>query len=442
MTDQPAWFLSTEELAATRTKLATILERAHRKGFTGAVALDAVPATRVRHPAGGLPVTVHGFDVTITGTPPAYQGWRFLAAVDNADGGAVVRYPPGRDTTVRNDDLVAGRCDHCLTTRTRRSTFLVRHDDTGQLLQVGRSCLKDFLGHNTTPVLLTEDALRATLAVGRTGSDSAWDTRQVIAYASAAVQAFGWTPSSAAGRRPATRDQVATLLAHGRGADDLLRAVAPHLPEAHKLAPTIIATLLTELTEPTGYEANLTAVLRGEAVGVRHLGLAVSAITAHQRLGNRPDDTRSAAEAAVPVDWLGAVGERVTVTGSVRTALRVDGYTRSSPDPLLLILECPGAVIKMTTTAGWADGVHRGDTLTLTGTVKAHTEWNGVRQTVMVRAKPATVSPDAANPDAISPDAASPGPRDWEQVAPRALGRPEHRAVPSLARTLAVAPTP
>ena len=139
------WFLTAEELAATQAKVAALRKRAARKGFTGQIDLAAVPATRTYQSAGGLPVTEHGFDVTITGEPPRYAGWRFVAAVDAVEGGTIVRYPPGSTTTIANDQIRAGQCDHCHTRRAPPTTVLVTHEDTGHLLQVGRTCLKDFL---------------------------------------------------------------------------------------------------------------------------------------------------------------------------------------------------------------------------------------------------------------------------------------------------------
>jgi len=82
---------------------------------------------------------------------------------------------------------------------------------------------------------------------------------------------------------------------------------------------------------------------------------------------------------------VGVVGERLTLTGTVRTAIRLDGFTYHSPDSILLILDCGTAVAKMTTAASWAYRVKVGDPLTLTGTVKAHTVWNGAKQTVLTR---------------------------------------------------------
>ncbi|MHB1011145.1 MAG: hypothetical protein ACYC1E_18415 [Propionibacteriaceae bacterium] len=385
----PVWFLSAEELVATREKLATITGRAARKGFTGSIELLAAPATRTQPVPGGFPVTVHGFDVTIIGEAPRYAGWRFVASVDAVDGGTILRYPPGREAPVRNTDVVASHCDHCHTRRPRRRTMLIAHDDTGQLLQVGTSCLKDFLGHHLTPVYLTADDVRAELGKGLSGTPTAWDLTSVLTYAWAAVKALGWTPASAEPGRTPTRDVVRQVLTQQRAADRLLAALAPHLAEGRRLAPRIINTLLTGLTGEAGYEANLAAVLRGQVVDSRHLGLAVSAIPAHQRLLDQRQATTADQDgvAAASVDHVGVVGDKITLAGTVRTAIRVDGYTFHSPDSILLILDCGAAVAKMTTAAAWAYQVKVGDPLTLTGTVKAHTVWNGVKQTVLTRPK-------------------------------------------------------
>ena len=70
----------------------------------------------------------------------------------------------------------------------------------------------------------------------------------------------------------------------------------------------------------------------------------------------------------------------------------------------------------MTTSAGWAYPVRVGDPLTVTGTVKAHTEWNGIKQTGLTRPKKLDAAPAA--PDTLAD--AAPATR-WETVASRPL---------------------
>lgn len=434
------WFLSGDELAATRARVSALVERAARKGFTGRVSVAASPATRTWQEPGGLPVIVHGFDVTITGEPPRYAGWRFLAAVDAVDGGTVLRFPAGVAASVRNDEVVAGRCDHCHTRRARRSTVLVVHEDSGRVVQVGRSCLKDFLGHATLPVFLTDDEVTAEITRGVPGVPTAWDTRSVIAYAWAAVEAFGWTPTAGVeyGRTP-TRDTVRLALAGGAGSGPVLAALAPHLADGARNAPGIIAALLAGLTETSGFQANLTAVLRGKAVEARQVGLAVSAIPAHRRLLEQQNALPGASGASVVVEHVGRVGEKVTVSGVVRLALRVAGFTFRSPDNVLLVVDGGTAVAKMTTAAAWAYQVHPGEPVTITGTVKAHTDWKGTKQTVLTRphkidppadtlpAPPASVPTAPAGVPPVAKDAAV---VRWERVdvPPPAGAAAERRA--------------
>lgn len=124
----------------------------------------------------------------------------------------------------------------------------------------------------------------------------------------------------------------------------------------------------------------------------------------------------------------------VTVTGTVRTATRVNGFTPGSPDRALIVAEVGTATVKVVTAAAWAYRVERGDQITVTGTVKAHTEWRGLRQTVITRAS--RIEPAFDEPS--TPGAAV----RWEAVNPNEGGpRPFPRAPHPLAPA-AQAPAP
>lgn len=383
------WFLSAEELAATRVKLSALTRRADKRGFSGQIDLSAQPATRrFSVVAGGPTVTVHGFEVTITGAAPCYAGWRFVAAVDAVGEEVVVRYPPGREVALDHGSLRAGVCDHCHTARSRRTTVLVQHEETGELKQVGRSCLKDFLGWSTLPVFIddadVEERLGLGLCSGRTGEV---DLTSVVVFAWAVVAAYGWTPASAASdRRPSTRDLVGEVVLDGRHADEVMDAVSPHLAEAEEMAPRILADLTAAFTGSSGYEANVAVLLRAGMVDPRrHLGLAVSMVSAWQRL-QEGERQKAIAAASAPVRrHVGTVGEKVTLTGTVTTRMMVDGFHWSSPDNVLLILDCGEHLVKVVTAAGWAYDVKQGEVVTVTGTVKAHAEYREVPQTVLTR---------------------------------------------------------
>lgn len=69
------------------------------------------------------------------------------------------------------------------------------------------------------------------------------------------------------------------------------------------------------------------------------------------------------------VQYLGAVGDKVTFTGVLRAAMTVDGYAYGSTQRFLIVAG-EGFVAKAYTSAAWAYGVEKGDTVTLTATVK------------------------------------------------------------------------
>lgn len=85
--------------------------------------------------------------ITIEGDAPKLNGWRFVASLEHDPIiGTIVRTAPREVTPSQYFDSLNTNCDHCHKTIQRNSTYIVTHDD-GRTAQVGRVCLKDFLGH-------------------------------------------------------------------------------------------------------------------------------------------------------------------------------------------------------------------------------------------------------------------------------------------------------
>lgn len=122
-------------------------------------------------------------------------------------------------------------------------------------------------------------------------------------------------------------------------------------------------------------------------------------------------------------EHVGEIGQRITLTGTVRTAARVRGFTDRSPDRALIVIDTETARVKFVTASWRWYQVKRGDQITISGTVKAHTEWRGTKQTVLTRVIQAS---PPANPDptvgweAVNPTEAGPRPfpRQTHALAP------------------------
>jgi hypothetical protein len=97
--------------------------------------------------------------ITVDGAAPRIPGWSFEGVVDFSDPavqGFILRMAPSTDELPREFRTSLNdrphRCDHCGTDRRRNETFIVR-SDAGEYKLVGRSCLRDFTGHNSPAAL-------------------------------------------------------------------------------------------------------------------------------------------------------------------------------------------------------------------------------------------------------------------------------------------------
>ena len=134
------------------------------------------------------------------------------------------------------------------------------------------------------------------------------------------------------------------------------------------------------------------AVLNRDAiVTAKTRGLLVSAVPAYQKAIGREVErqAREKAAAEVPSAWLGTVGDKLEVEGTVTNI--VECCTMYGVTHLVTVFT-DGGVVKTFTTARWLTDVNTGDRVAMTGTVKAHGEYEGRRETTLTRTKAQVVS--------------------------------------------------
>lgn len=82
--------------------------------------------------------------------------------------------------------------------------------------------------------------------------------------------------------------------------------------------------------------------------------------------------------------WVGEVGTKVTVAGTVVFTKVIDSQYGSS---VLVVVDANGDKVTTFSTAAWAWDADKGASVTLTGTVKAHETYDGEKRTVLTRTK-------------------------------------------------------
>lgn len=134
-------------------ELARLRKRAEKLGVECSLRLEFVgePYWRKVEIAEGVRIRLRYQRVRVEGESPRLPGWEFLGTLTPLAAGTLVGVVPGAEIAEGELDRFrqgdARFCAHCNTVRNRKETFLVRRQETGAVLQVGRSCLKDYTGH-------------------------------------------------------------------------------------------------------------------------------------------------------------------------------------------------------------------------------------------------------------------------------------------------------
>jgi hypothetical protein len=378
-------FVSPAEYAATLAKVEKINARAARKGFTGRLVLNAEPTERTRN-SHGFPVTETGFNVSLTGEAPSYNGSRLLASLDIEEGGFIVRTAPGVESIDRSS-LRPGYCDHCKTERPRNRTFVVETAD-GSQVQVGSTCIKDFLGWDTTiSFISTEQASEEIGWGGFGGGERHYAVDSVLAVAWAATATLGFVSTSGYGlpTRDITRMVLGTPTAHERKVHEAeILAVSARAAESTERAAEIKAFILSdEFSGSSEYVQNLKVLCSGESISERNLGFLASAPQAHLRYLGQVAERKADAEATIN-EFTGQVGDKVEVEVTITGVRFIDGAYGMTT--LYMLRDTAGYTYKWFSSAG-SLGEEVGTTHRIKGTIKGHDEYQGRKATVLTRCK-------------------------------------------------------
>lgn len=388
--------------ASVQASLEALAKRAVRKGlpvltWTWGKAFTAKEL--VPHPEFGWQVECKG-DVSripcvITGDTPKYNGWTFVAALQHLDGENIVRALPGQSLpeTYRTRGPV---CDHCKQVRRRNDTYVVRHED-GRTMQVGSTCIADFLGSDQAGKIADAASLlaeaRGLAEGGCEGMGSPNGDRLMsdyLPFVAWDVRTNGWMSRTAARERggQATADHAWALLTDAK-ARSKANAEPTDDDKALALAAEEWAETLSDATvnaERGDYLHNVRAVARTGLTTYRTAGIAASMITAYQRAIGAA--RQKAARAAAPKSdtYVGSVKERLSldVTLDFVTGFETDyGYKC-----VLKFKTAEGATLTWKTASD--AGISRDDVgkaYKLTGTVSKHELYKGEKQTIVLRCK-------------------------------------------------------
>ena len=351
------------------------------------------------YPHGVRKYTVTVLDITLTAEAPVVGDYQFLASVEftGGDAGNYIDTVPGA-TLPPDYRTTDQRCEHCHASRARKHVFVVRNRADGTLLQVGRTCLRDFLGtDNPGNIIGAFGFFRDLSSFGELerwddfgGNYFAADIRRALAITSAAIRVWGWTSKGQAWTNP---DVTPTVSRYWDFVDkpnqnnaETKRKIKEELRESDfDLAGEIMDYVRTS-TDQSDYMHNLRIAFADDVIGdPKRMGLAVSGVSAYHRHVDRALKRQRDSVANKDSRHQGAIGERlraVTVRLESRRGMGDNGYGWTE---LLKMRDGEGNLYSWFTGAG--PSVDIGEEVTIDGTVKAHREWANTAETQLTRVK-------------------------------------------------------
>lgn len=378
--------ITREQYEATAAKIGQANARAAKKGLAGLLTIEGTSViVTAKDEITGIERAYEMVDVVLGGEAPKYDGWTFVATLDwDANAGLIVRTAPGI-VAVDRTDLVQGKCDHCNVNRYRNETYLLRHDD-GRQVQVGSTCIKDFLGITVNVAWLDGASIMEELdGFGFDSGPRSNGTNYVLALAWALIKLDGFRPASGGG--VTTKSDVLSILYPPRIVTNEYRNWASRVrvlaDEAVERAAEIRAFILSDEFEGNSeYVRNLKSIAAADLVSDRNVGMLVSAPQAWARHLERTL-IRNAAE-QMKTEWVGAKGDKIAVTVTIKGVRFIQQNFGTTV--LYTMVDGSGNLYKwFASREALGDKVE--ETFTIKATIKDHDEFKGVKATVLTRAK-------------------------------------------------------
>jgi hypothetical protein len=319
---------------------------------------------------------------------PKINGWEFLARIDHANKelGNIIRTMPGKSVD-SHFQTVGPVCQHCNVNRFRRDTFVVQHEDTKEIKQVGSTCLKDFLGHDSPEkIAKLAELLGYAVESSRgftnfTGEDRRYINLEVyLAYVAQSIRERGYFYS-----RTAARERG------GEATADLAASFMNFEYKSHTKTPTeddfALAASAIEWAQNVGdgeyngvpmndYMHNIKVIAASGCCEYRSLGFAASIVNGYLR-ERRANEGRTERPVS---NHIGSIDERLVVVCTLHTVREIE--TQYGVSVLHQFVTDAGDVIKIFTNKKLGEA---GAKVKLRGTVKKHDEYRGVKQTILNR---------------------------------------------------------
>jgi hypothetical protein len=322
----------------------------------------------------------------ISGETPTLNGYRVVAYLEHLDGKNLVKHI---DTSTVLPEGLQERdnyCEHCHNNRRRVHLFILEEEETGKQIQVGRTCVKDFTGGHLNPELIAEwyqfiEDVQGFQEIGHGSSftNYHYNVLKVIAHSAYLTDEFGYVKSA-----DNTVDNPSTAMRTRKSMNELdedMLVKEGYYREAEKVVEWIFSQNITGY----GYLRDLHTIAEIGLVSNSKLGLIASAYCVYKRAIEKELQEKQEMErqGKKESEHVGEVGERVTYELTFEREVTFDtAYGWMG----IQFFHDKDDNVYIWKTSKYLN-FEEGEVVTLKGTLKEHSEYNGVKQNVLTRCK-------------------------------------------------------
>lgn len=363
------------------------------------------------HDDAGNEIIVKYIEVEVSGEAK-YDGWKFIATIDHHQAGNVIRAYNTEISVPDKYKTCGPTCEHCNKIRSRKDTYLIYNEEKKEFKQVGKSCLQEF-----TNGLSAEDVAFFCSIYEKMEDAGSYsgpnfnryiDVEHILRYAFECYKHWGYQKSSRSyvdenGYLPtgyrSTSERVTDYYYVERAISKVRETLKAEMNEVGfdpdseyaiettKAALEWIRNIDAEELKSNEYIRNLHVICSDNFTDWRSLGILVSLTTAYDRhLGKiaayqkKENAHKAEVEASA---YVGEIGDRfkVDVTSFACLSSWENAYGMTF---LYKFTDAENHTFIWYASNPVEDVDH---VSSVKGTVKTHSEFNGVKQTVLTRCK-------------------------------------------------------
>ncbi len=310
------------------------------------------------------------------------DGYEFVALLEmTTDGKGNLVKKISDDVVVPEMYRTRCECDHCKASRVRKYTVLLKNSETGEYVQVGKSCVKDYIGQDMShyasylDFYSTLDDVEEDLRESFPRSTPGFSFEEVVEQTWEYVKRFGYVSKSMA-MDDRTKDATSSSVYAA------INYIMTDTFEKYPITDDSVAltkkvmSFIEELDNSSDYNYNLKMLLSAPFISNKNVGLVVSSVGYYLRETAKKVEK----EDTVPSNYIGEVGGKIEFTSTpecVYSALGEFGWT------YIYRMTSGNDVIVWKTNKCLEEGT----TVTIKATIKEHSEYRGVKQTTITRGR-------------------------------------------------------